>query len=95
VGPGKAIVNGESAFSKEAMSSPAQSAWTDIVMTIPYVGRCLGSGELPREGTEETAGERTTGVGVTCSGRFEVEDGRIVAHETAPDDERESVGTVA
>jgi hypothetical protein len=32
-----------------------------------------------------------TGVCVACSGRFIVEDGRVVAHETAQDDERESL----
>jgi hypothetical protein len=58
-------------------------------MTIPDVGRCLGSGEPPREGTEQTEGERTTGVCVACSGRFAVEDGRVVSHEVAPEDERE------
>ena len=62
-------------------------------MTILDVGRCLGSGEAPREGTEETADRgRTTGVCMTCSGRFEVEeDGRLVAHATAAADERESL----
>jgi hypothetical protein len=59
-------------------------------MTIPDVGRCLGSGEPPREGTEQAEGGRTTGVCVVCSGRFEVADGRVVSHEVAPDDERES-----
>ena len=56
-------------------------------MTILDVGRCLGSGEPPREGTEEG----TSGVCVTCSGRFEVEDGRIVAHQAAADDAREAI----
>ena len=62
-------------------------------MTIPYVGRCLGSGEPPRDGTSggEEPGEQT-GVCVACSGRFELRDGRVVEHETAPDDERESLG---
>jgi hypothetical protein len=32
-----------------------------------------------------------TGVCVACSGRFVVEDGRVVAHETAQGDERESL----
>jgi hypothetical protein len=59
-------------------------------MTVPDFGRCLGSGEPPREGTEQAESERTTGVCVACSGRFEVEDGRIVAHDTAPADARES-----
>ena len=31
----------------------------------------------------------TTGVCVVCSGRFDVDDGRLVAHATAADDERE------
>ena len=59
-------------------------------MTILDVGRCLGSGEAPREASEETAeGGHTTGVCVACSGRFRVEDGRVVAHANAPEDERE------
>jgi hypothetical protein len=58
-------------------------------MTIPYVGRCLGSGELPREESVETADRQQTGVCVACSGRFEIRDGKIVEHETAQDDERE------
>jgi hypothetical protein len=59
-------------------------------MTIPDIGRCLGSGQPPREGTEQPYRGGTTGVCVTCSGRFNVEDGRVVAHETAADDERET-----
>lgn len=60
-------------------------------MTIPYVGRCLGSGKPPREGTDVPYRSGTTGVCVTCSGRFEIENGTIVDHETAQEDERESV----
>ena len=60
-------------------------------MTIPYVGRCLGSGKPPREGTDVPYRSSTTGVCVTCSGRFEIENGTIVDHETAQEDERESV----
>ena len=60
-------------------------------MTIPYVGRCLGSDEPPREGTEEPYRGKLTGVCVACSGRFTVEDGRVVAHETVQDDERETL----
>ena len=56
-------------------------------MTILDVGRCLGSGEPPREGTEEG----TSGVCVACSGRFEVEDGRIVTHPAAGGDAREAI----
>lgn len=59
------------------------------VVTIPYVGRCLGSGKPPREGTEEAQGSRTSGVCVACSGRFDIENGTTVEHETAPEDERE------
>ena len=59
-------------------------------MTIPYVGRCLGSGKPPREGTDVPYRSGTTGVCVTCSGRFEIENGTIVDHETAQEDERES-----
>jgi hypothetical protein len=57
-------------------------------VTIPDMGRCVGSGEPPREGSEERNGG-VTGLCVACSGRFELENGRIVAHETARDDERE------
>lgn len=60
-------------------------------MTILDVGRCLGSGEPPRGGTEEDEDGRISGVCVTCSGRFDVDDGRVVAHETAPDDAREAL----
>jgi hypothetical protein len=60
-------------------------------VTIPYVGRCLGSGKPPREGTEESQGVGTSGVCVACSGRFDLDNGTIVEHETAPEDERESV----
>jgi hypothetical protein len=60
-------------------------------VTIPYVGRCLGSGEPPRDGTEESHAGVTTGVCVACSGRFDLDDGAVVEHETAPEDERESV----
>jgi hypothetical protein len=58
-------------------------------MTILDVGRCLGSGEAPRERSEMTDDGHTTGVCVVCSGRFGVEDGRVVAHATAAGDERE------
>lgn len=61
------------------------------VMTIPYVGRCLGSGELPREDSTERVGDHLTGVCVACSGRFELRDDKVMEHETAPDDERESL----
>ena len=59
-------------------------------MTIPYVGRCLGSGKAPREGTEESHAGGTSGVCVACSCRFDVENGTVVEHETAPEDEREA-----
>ena len=61
-------------------------------VTIPYVGRCLGSGKPPREGSEESQAGGTSGVCVACSGRFDVDNGTIVEHETAPEDERESMG---
>jgi hypothetical protein len=61
------------------------------VVTIPYVGRCLGSGKPPREGTEESQGVGTSGVCVACSGRFDLDNGTIVDHQTAPEDERESI----
>jgi hypothetical protein len=60
-------------------------------MTVLDVGRCLGSGEAPREGSEETADGRTSGVCVACSGRFDVEDGRLVAHAAAAENEREAI----
>ena len=59
-------------------------------MTMVDVGRCIGSGQQPSEGTERTEDGRTTGVCVACAGRFEVEDGHLVAHATAPADERET-----
>jgi hypothetical protein len=59
-------------------------------MTMLDVGRCIGSGEAPREGTEKEDSGTTTGVCVACSGRFEVESGKLVEHESAPEDERES-----
>ena len=58
-------------------------------MTMPDVGRCIGSGQAPRDGSEEEDRGRTTGVCPTCSGRFEVEHGNLVQHESAPVDERE------
>ena len=60
-------------------------------MTIPYVGRCLGSGKPPREGSVEPDGARTTGVCVACSGRFDLDNGTVGDHETAPEDERETL----
>ena len=61
-------------------------------MTIPYVGRCLGSGKPPRAGTEAPYLRGTTGVCVACSGRFKIQNGTIAEHETALEGERESVG---
>jgi hypothetical protein len=58
-------------------------------MTIPDVGRCLGSGKPPREGTEEMEVSGTSGLCVACSARFELEDGRLVEHASAREDERE------
>jgi hypothetical protein len=60
-------------------------------MTIPDVGRCLGSGEPPRDGSVQQKDGAETGVCAACSGRFEVVHGRVVEHETADADERESV----
>ena len=60
-------------------------------MTIPDVGRCLGSGEPPRDGSLQRKDGAETGVCAVCSGRFEVVHGRVVEHETAEVDERESV----
>lgn len=61
-----------------------------LLVTIPDMGRCLGSDKPPREGTEETDADRATGVCVACSGRFPLEDGTIVTHEAAGGDEREA-----
>jgi hypothetical protein len=60
-------------------------------VTIPYIDRCLGSGKPPREGTEEPKGSGLSGVCVACSGRFDLENGTVAEHETAPEDERESL----
>ena len=60
-------------------------------MTILEVGGGLGSGEPPRVGTLETTGGHTSGVCVACSGRFGIEDGRLVAHASATANEREAV----
>jgi hypothetical protein len=60
-------------------------------VTIPYVGRCLGSGKPPRAGTEKSKAGGMSGVCVVCSGRFDVKNGTVVEHETASEDERESV----
>ena len=57
------------------------------------MGRCLGSGKPPREGTEETTAGSTTGVCVACSGRFPLEDGTVVAHEAARNEDREASGS--
>jgi len=62
-------------------------------MTVPDVGRCMGSGEAPRESSVERVGEHLTGVCVACSGRFEICGGEIVEHESAPADQRESIGS--
>jgi hypothetical protein len=61
-------------------------------MTISDVGRCLGSDHPPRAGSERTEDGQRSGVCVACSGRFDIEDGRVVPHETAAADERESLG---
>lgn len=71
----------------------ARAAVHTLLVTIPDMGRCLGSGKPPREGTEEIGAGSTTGVCVACSGRFPLEDGTVVAHETAGDDEREASGS--
>jgi hypothetical protein len=59
-------------------------------VTIPDMGRCLGSGKPPREGTDQTVAGTTTGVCVACSGRFPLDEGTVVAHEAAGDEEREA-----
>ncbi len=64
------------------------SAVHTAVMTIPDVGRCLGSGEPPREGTEAVDSRVSTGLCVACSGRFEIRHGRLVDHESAPVEDR-------
>ena len=60
-------------------------------MTIPDVGRCLGSGEPPRDGSVQVESGSETGVCLACSGRFDIRNGRIVEHQTAAADEREAV----
>ena len=47
-------------------------------------------GPTPRQGSEETQDNITSGVCVACSGRFVVKGGVILEHETVPADERES-----
>jgi hypothetical protein len=59
-------------------------------MTIPDVGRCLGSGKPPLEGSEEDEDGRRTGLCGTCSGRFELEDGVLAHHEAAPAEDRDA-----
>jgi hypothetical protein len=59
-------------------------------MTILDVGRCLGTGKPPLEGSEKRESERSTGICGTCSGRFDLDDGLLVPHEPAPGGERES-----
>ena len=60
-------------------------------VTVPYFGRCLGSEKAPLENSESDDHGRRTGICVTCSGRFELHDGLLVAHETALADEREGL----
>jgi hypothetical protein len=59
-------------------------------MTILDVGRCLGSGKPPLEGSTQDEDRYSTGVCATCSGRFEVENGLIQQHEAAAPAEREA-----
>jgi hypothetical protein len=59
-------------------------------MTIPDVGRCLGTGQKPLEGSEKDEDGRRTGVCGTCSGRFELEDGLLVQHEAASAEDRDA-----
>jgi hypothetical protein len=58
-------------------------------MTIPYVGRCLGSAKPPLDGSEKDENGRATGLCTACSGRFELDDGLLSEHETASEAERE------
>jgi hypothetical protein len=60
-------------------------------VTILDVGRCLGTGKPPLGGSEESADGRTTGICSACSGRFDLQDGLLVHHETAPAEGRESL----
>jgi hypothetical protein len=59
-------------------------------MTITDLGRCLGSGKPPLEGSVQDKDGRSTGVCGTCSGRFDVENGLIQQHGPATPDEREA-----
>ena len=80
--------------SQPALTAPrlpeVESGYAHL-MTIPDVGRCIGSGEPPRDGTVQTESASETGVCVACSGRFELRNEVVVEHETAAADERESV----
>jgi hypothetical protein len=63
-------------------------------MTIPYVGRCVGSGARPIEGSERLGDDgQTTALCPACSARFPLRDGALPEHETAPEDEREQLPT--
>jgi hypothetical protein len=59
-------------------------------MTIPDVGRCLGTGKPPLEGSEKDEDGRPTGICATCSGRFELEDGLLSQHEAAQAQDRDA-----
>jgi hypothetical protein len=60
-------------------------------VTIPYAGVCVGSGKTAREGTLRGGDTvAVTGVCPACSGRFDLDHDRLVVHETAAEDERET-----
>ena len=59
-------------------------------MTIPDVGRCLGSGKPPLEGSAQDEDGGSSGICSVCSGRFDVANGSIEQHEAAPPAEREA-----
>jgi hypothetical protein len=58
-------------------------------MTIPDVGRCMGSGKPPLEDSTQDEDGGSTGVCSTCSGRFDVANGLIEQHEAAAPEDRE------
>jgi hypothetical protein len=59
-------------------------------MTIPDVGRCLGTGKPPLEGTKKDEDGRRTGVCGTCSGRFDLDADVLAQHAAAEPEDRDA-----
>lgn len=57
-------------------------------MTIPDVGRCIGSGGPPVAGSTEEGAAQATAICPACSGMFELRDGTMAEHAPAPEEER-------